>query len=176
MHGRSAAHSPPIVKTIEGTKMDRNVAMRDEVVKGRIKTLTEALKTSTFGPEQDNIKCAIAGYRTGTIPYQEAYTLIWAGKIVETAKDYESIAVDRDLRLDRYLKDHGPGWLWYERGLKIHPAAVPRAARCTELSRVVSPHGLGQYYITQGFQKRAGWVMRMPQATRRPSIDKRAEN
>ncbi|KAK3311804.1 hypothetical protein B0H66DRAFT_644926 [Apodospora peruviana] len=55
---------------------------------------------------------------TGAIPYSDSYTLIWGGSIVDTCPDYGSFTRDRSARLDRYLQEHGGGWLWYEPPLK----------------------------------------------------------
>lgn len=150
----------------DDSQLYRNMQLRRERVEQRIAVLAEALENSIFLPERDNINCALAGYRDGTIVYQKEYTLIWAGKVIEKVDDYATFAANREERLDRYFKNHGPGWLWYERGLMEHPAHAPRASRASELSRLICTTGLGQYNVRQSYQKRAGWVMRMPQATR----------
>ncbi len=65
-------------------------------------------------------------------------------------------------RLDRYLEEYGPHWLWWESPLEVHPNDAPRQSRCCTLNRNVAYHGLGQYYILQAFWKRANWVRRLP--------------
>lgn len=140
-----------------------NLEARKEMIQNRVECLERGLETSQFEAERENIRCAIAGYQNGDIQYSDRYTLIWAGKIVDTAKDYSEFVLDRVDRLDRYAKEYGPHWLWFERGLKCHPDGAIRLSRCCTLSREVLGHGLGQYFIQQSYQKRAGWVMRMPE-------------
>lgn len=125
--------------------------------------LKDALAKSSFGPEQDNIKCAIDAYIEKKIPYREEYTLIWAGKVVDTAATYAEFSIDRGARLDKYRKQHGSGWLWYETGLKVKPSEIARQSRACELARDVLSSGLGHYYVSQCFMKRSGYVMRLEQ-------------
>lgn len=76
--------------------------------------------------EELNVKAALDGYRNGDIPYSDNYTLIYAGKIVDTASTYNEFTDDRLERLTRYRRDYGDGTLWYESGLKISPQHMPR--------------------------------------------------
>ncbi|KAI9743614.1 MAG: hypothetical protein M1818_002930 [Claussenomyces sp. TS43310] len=138
-------------------------SMQNKGVENRITVLEKFLAESQFEPERENMRCAIEAYRSRQIKYCSHYTLIYAGRIVDTAETYGAFTVDRTRRLDDYAKSWGPHWLWYERGLKCPPASAPRMSRCAEIAREVSATGLGQYWIKQCFWKRAGWVMRMPQ-------------
>jgi hypothetical protein len=124
--------------------------------------LEDFLAKSLFEPERENMRCAINGYRMGTIPYSTKYTLIYAGRIVDTADTYADFTRDRKERLDRYAEMYGGHWLWYERGLLVHPREAPRASLHVELARAISPTGLGCYWVTQAFKKRHDWVARMP--------------
>ena len=127
----------------------------------RIAVLEEALRSSKFRPETKNIQAAIDGYRTGKIVYSSQYTLIWAGKIVDQANTYAEFTIDRTARLDRYLEEYGPHWLWWESPLQIHPKSAPRLSGSASLKRDIAAHGLGQYQIKQCFWKRANWVRRL---------------
>jgi hypothetical protein len=145
------------------TALGSNVGAQKRMIENRIDCLKRALESSQFDPERDNIRCAIAAYKSGEIKYSSRYTLIWAGKIVDTVDEYADFVTDRATRLNQYAADHGPHWLWYERGLQVHPDGALRLSICSTLSRRVTQHGLGQYYVKQSYQKRAGWVMRMPE-------------
>ena len=126
-----------------------------------------------------NICGAIAGYMTGTIQYSDHYTLMYAGEIVDTASTYGEFVRDRQERLDRYALAHGPHWLWWEPPLKVHPEDNPRAMGVVALHRDENYTDLGHYRIMQGYWKRQGWVMRMPQlqhATEWPSAKDRHGN
>ena len=131
-------------------------------IEKRLKVLEWALSTSKFEPEGENIRGAIEGYRSGAIKYTDRFTIIYAGKIVDTAPTYGSFVGDRQERLDRYAKAHGPHWLWYEPPLKIHPETRVRMAGSLALPRADSWNNLGPWFVTQGFWKRALWVHRMP--------------
>ncbi|KAI9870364.1 MAG: hypothetical protein M1830_004336, partial [Pleopsidium flavum] len=72
-------------------------------------------------------------------------------------------AIGRKERLDRYAKEHGPHWLWFESPLWVHPESRIKAMRCAVVERVASQNDFGLYYIIQGFWKRSGEVTRMPQ-------------
>lgn len=122
-----------------------------------------ALDNSKFEPEAENIRAAIAGYHSGAIEYSEHYTLLYAGQIVDTAPDYPSFVHNRRERLDQYREAHGEHWLWHEEPLKVHPDARTLATRSVGLVQTASHTALGHYYICQAFQKRTGWVSRMPE-------------
>ena len=139
--------------------------MRNKKVTDRIAVLEDALRTSEFAPEVENIKAAIDGYRNGDIRYSTQYTLIWNGIIVDQVNTYADFTADRLMRLNRYLEEYGPHWLWWESPLEVHPNNAPRQSRCCTLVRNVAYHGLGQYYIRQAFWKRADWVRRLPIGT-----------
>lgn len=79
-----------------------------------LKTL---LETSEEGcePMKVNITAALKGYSIGTIGFSRNYTLIYAGHIVNTTcATYSEFTIDRQERLDQYLKEYGPGYLWWE--------------------------------------------------------------
>ncbi|KAH8803299.1 hypothetical protein F5884DRAFT_756586 [Xylogone sp. PMI_703] len=140
-------------------------------VDNRIRMLESFLKNSTFLPERENITAAIDGYKSGQITYEnDVYTIIYAGKIVDTAPDYSSFAVNRKERLDRYADLHGHHWLWYESPLKVHADSVPRLARTSQLVRSNNVDGMGCYYINQGFWKRADYVARLPGMNEYPLV------
>jgi hypothetical protein len=143
-------------------KLYRNQEKQNKKVADRIAVLEDALRTSEFTPEAENVQAAIDGYRNGDIRYSTQYTLIWNGQIVDRAGTYADFTADRMARLDRYLEAYGPHWLWWESPLEVHPNNAPRQSRCSSLDRSIAYHGLGQYYIHQAFWKRADWVRRLP--------------
>ncbi|KAK2597081.1 hypothetical protein N8I77_012951 [Diaporthe amygdali] len=93
-------------------------AFKKERVQSRLAVLHEALAQSTepeCEPMRTNISAAIRGYQEGTIECSSTYTLIFAGHIVDTTcRTWAEFTVDRKDRLDRYFKQHGPGFLWWE--------------------------------------------------------------
>jgi hypothetical protein len=103
------------------------------------------------------------GYRSGAITYSTEYTLIWAGKIVDIAPHYRTFTADRSARLDRYFETYGPGCLFYEVPLKIHPGIKPKLCASVTLHRGDTFSALEPYHVTQGFWKRTNFVYRMPQ-------------
>lgn len=112
----------------------------------------------------------MAGYRSGAIAYTNYYTIIYAGRIVDTAASYREFVRDRTERLDRYSAVHGEGWMWYEPPLNVHPEAKPTMLASVALQREENATSMGTYYAIQGFWKRAGFVRRMAQtATALPS-------
>ncbi|PVH83983.1 hypothetical protein DL98DRAFT_652057 [Cadophora sp. DSE1049] len=152
---------PSLVPVVE-EKLDVNPA--ESAIKARLDVLDWALSTSQFGPEAYNIKCAIEGYRTGQIGYSDHYTVIYAAHIVDTVATYSEFVRNRTEMLDRYFELHGPGWMWYEPPLNVHPESVPKSFPSVALEREEQWTALGGWYVRQGFWKRAGWVSRMPQA------------
>jgi hypothetical protein len=140
---------------------NRDIDPVASAIKNRLETLEWALSTSKFGPEGENIKCAMAGYKSGAITHSTHFTIIYAGQIVDTAPTYDSFAADRNARLDRYFALHGEGWLWYEPPLNKHPSAKPTALASAALQRDQIWSALGCYDVNQGFWKRSGFVRRM---------------
>lgn len=66
-------------------------------------------------PMKTNVTAALKGYNTGMIGFSGHYTLIYAGHIVDTmCATYSAFTCDRGERLDRYLEEYGPGYLWWE--------------------------------------------------------------
>jgi hypothetical protein len=139
----------------------RSLEKERESVQLRIKNLEAAEKDAKFDPERVNIWAAIRGYQTGAIGCSNIYTLIWAGQIVETAASYAEFTNGRTARLDRYVRDHGYGWLWWEPPLDTNSDNVLLAKRGTELHLTNSWTGMGHYYINQGYWKRFDWVARL---------------
>ncbi|KAK4112023.1 hypothetical protein N656DRAFT_790158 [Canariomyces notabilis] len=141
-----------------------NPSLHRAAIQQRVDLLRATLQTSRFPPERANIEAAIAGYESGAIPYSDAYTLIWAGRIVDRCPSFASFAADRAERLDRYLAEHGPGWLWYEPPLAGGGAApiLVKKAICLENHpawRAISEE-MGHYRVTLGFRRRKEWVAR----------------
>lgn len=134
----------------------------------RLKGLHWALSTANFGPEAENINCAIQGYKSGKISYFKHFTIIWAGLIVDTAPDYAEFVHTRQERLDRYFRDHGPGWMWYEAPLDIPPDSRVVMAPSVSLTRSSVWSNMEPYFVKQAFWKRFGMVARLPQGLRRP--------
>ncbi|KAI6712479.1 hypothetical protein JHW43_004962 [Diplocarpon mali] len=132
-------------------------------IQARIVVLEGALATSQFGPEAENIKCAIAAYQSGEIGHSDHLTVIYAAHVVDTVATYGEFVRRRTEMLDRYSQVHGPGWMWYEPPLKVHPEARPRLQPSVALQREDDWTALGGWYVTQGFWKRAGYVARMQQ-------------
>ena len=91
--------------------MNRGPQKGLDAVKQRIELLRTSLKDSKPPAERENIAGAIAAYESGQIGYSDKYTLIWAGKVVDTCATYPEFTVDRIERLDRYARQHGPHWL-----------------------------------------------------------------
>lgn len=142
--------------------MSRDPEKEKAEIQERIRVLLEFQGKSKCEPEVANIQAAIDGYRSGQIPFWDQYTLIWAGKIVDTAPDYPTFAADREARLDRYMVEHGPGWFWYEEPLKLAPHERNNAKLSGTLARDINKNNLGHYWVKQAFWKRSGFVMRMP--------------
>ncbi|KKY36426.1 hypothetical protein UCDDA912_g03579 [Diaporthe ampelina] len=93
-------------------------AFKEERVQSRLAVLQETLSQSTepeCEPMRANISAAIRAYQEGTIVCSSAYTLIFAGQIVDTTcRTWAEFTIDRKERLDEYFKQHGPGFLWWE--------------------------------------------------------------
>ena len=132
-----------------------------EAIEKRLKVLEWALSTCKFEPERENIEGAIEAYRTGAIGYTEYYTILYAGKVVDTAPNYGAFVGDRQERLDRYFATHGPHWIWYEPPLNVNPEARPAMLGSVALHRQGSSNNLGPWHITEGFWKRSDWIRRM---------------
>ncbi|KAG8163576.1 hypothetical protein KVR01_006873 [Diaporthe batatas] len=93
-------------------------AFKEERIQSRLCVLQETLAQSTepeCEPMRANISAAIRGYQEGDIECSSTYTLIFAGKIVDTTcRTWAEFAIDRKKRLDEYFDKHGPGFLWWE--------------------------------------------------------------
>ncbi|KAL2060650.1 hypothetical protein VTL71DRAFT_9291 [Oculimacula yallundae] len=149
-------------------KVAENVMVGDvnpaeSFIEARLAVLEWALSTSKFGPEAENIKCAIAGYKSGDIGFTDHFTVIYAAHVVDTVATYGEFVRDRTEMLDRYYKMHGDGWMWYEPPLNIHPESKPKLCPSVALERQDVWSSLGGWFVNQGFWKRVGWVSRMKQ-------------
>lgn len=141
-------------------------------INDRVSLLRSTLDESKFGPEAANIRAAIAGYATGAIPYSSNFTLIYAGRVVDTCPSYASFSSPsgRPVRLDRYAAAYGPGWLWYEPPLMGDPSGGAGGGGCETLKSacvLANPRsrrdgvGDGGYWeVTMGFRRRIAWVSR----------------
>lgn len=93
-------------------------AFKEERVESRLAVLQETLAQSTepeCEPMRTNISAAIRGYQEGIIGCSSNYTLIFAGRIVDTTcRTWAEFTRDRKERLDGYFEQHGPGYLWWE--------------------------------------------------------------
>ncbi|KAI1492692.1 hypothetical protein F5X96DRAFT_677553 [Biscogniauxia mediterranea] len=124
-----------------------------ERVSERLSSLNWALDTCQCKDEEVNIRAAIQGYHSGSIPYSKNFTLIYAGKIVDVCPTYRSFCEDRKERLDRYFAQHGPGWLWHEPPL-AHADSDVQAKKGLCLNRGYGPndaYGIGNYPIDMRF-------------------------
>lgn len=130
-------------------------------IEDRLKALRWTLEKSNFEPQKENISGAIEAYRSGAIQYSDHFTILYAGKVVDTAPNYGAFVVDRQERLNRYHEVHGPHWIWYEPPLNVDPESRPQMLGSMGLHRAANYTNLGAWHITQGFWKRSGWVMRM---------------
>ncbi|KAL2199113.1 hypothetical protein P885DRAFT_30596 [Corynascus similis CBS 632.67] len=134
----------------------------DRAIQDRLSILDILLQNSNFPPERQNIEAAMAGYRSGAIPYSDSYTLLWGGHIVDRCPDYVSFTNDRDVRLSRYATEYGPGWLWYEPPLAAGSstmrgrAAAAKKGFCLEskASWRQATENMGHYTILMGFRRR----------------------
>ena len=143
-------------------------SVQESAIQKRLEHLRHILQDSRFPPEHANIQAAITGYESGTIPYSDSYTLIWAGQIVDTCSDFDSFTVDRSTRLDQYCAEYGLGWLWYEPPLAggeitfRGPTIVVKKGLCLE-NKPNWRHGtenMGHYRIQMGFRRRKTTVAR----------------
>jgi len=141
----------------------RKIDAGEIAIQKQIEGLEWALNISNFEPERENLRGAIAAYKSGEIRYSKHFSILYAGKVVDTAVDYASFVKDRQERLDRYEKAHGPHWLFYEAPLDVHPDTKPTMMMATAtLDRAQTWSNLGPYHIQQGFWKRYDYVNRMP--------------
>ena len=146
-HESDAVYVHPSWIALAFTDRRRLQEKRDNAVKDRINALLKGLESSLNSEEKKNIQGAIDAYRSGQIGYSKQYTLIWAGKVVDVADTYAEFAIGRNERLDRYEKEYGPHWLWFESPLWVHPDSQVRAMRCAMVEREASTNEFGLYYI-----------------------------
>ncbi|KAK4229726.1 hypothetical protein QBC38DRAFT_471464 [Podospora fimiseda] len=139
-------------------------SVHTKAINQRLVLLQHILQSSQFPPESQNIQAAISGYQTGSIPYSSNYTIIYAGRIVDTFPDYTSFSsgTSRSTLLNNYFSTHGPGWLWYEPPLKgNHQITAKRSATLINPPSVrKGTQNTGHYTIRLGFQRRQMLVSR----------------
>ncbi|KXX80173.1 hypothetical protein MMYC01_204122 [Madurella mycetomatis] len=145
-------------------------SLHSNAVRQRLDLLNFLLQSCEFAPERANLEAAISGYESGTIPYSDSYTLIWAGHIVDRCPSFDSFTADRSERLDRYLTQYGPGWLWYEPPLSAGggttrgPTVLAKKGLCLEnlANWRLKTENMGHYRVTMGFCRRKELVCRDP--------------
>ncbi|GAB1310270.1 hypothetical protein MFIFM68171_00480 [Madurella fahalii] len=143
-------------------------SLHNNAIQQRLDLLRFLLQSCEFAPERANLEAAIAGYESGAIPYSDSYTLIWAGRIVDRCASFDSFTVDRSERLDHYLTQHGPGWLWYEPplsgsgGTTRGPTVLAKKGLCLEnlAHWRLKTENMGHYRVTMGFRRRKELVSR----------------
>lgn len=144
-------------------------SFRQAAVAERLELLRDVLSTSVALAEQENIRAAITGYDDGAIPYSAAWTLIYAGRIVDTCPTYSSFCLDRSARLDRYAAAHGPGFLWYEPPLQrasgdpngdAELLAYKGTCLGNERGRRHDSYGMGHWDVHMGFRRRNEFTSR----------------
>jgi hypothetical protein len=111
------------------------------------------LSTCTFAPEADNIRAAIEGYETGLIPYSTKWTVIYAGRIVDTCNSYGDFTRDRIERLKTYSDKYGEGWMWYEWPLRGREPIRAMGFTVLEYHEGSPDAGTGVYTIPMGFRR-----------------------
>ncbi|KAH7133235.1 hypothetical protein B0J13DRAFT_641803 [Dactylonectria estremocensis] len=139
------------VEELESTKRER--------IERRIHVLEEAWRGCGSEVGKLNIRAAIDAYRKGRILCWDKWTLVYAGHIVDFCPTYESFALDRDERLDRYFQEHGEGWLWFEAPLAPREYAEPGhlfgatwAQPSHKKAKILN--GVSDaWYITMGFRR-----------------------
>ncbi len=124
------------------------------LVDDRLHALRSVLAESIFPPERANMRAAIAGYESGAIAIGTHYTVIWAGRIVDTSPTYTALVTDRPQRLDRYAAEHGPGWLWWEPPLWPDAAVRPmKKGVCLPNMLKHDPDAPGYFKVRMGFRR-----------------------
>lgn len=95
---------------------------QQERIEARVAVLRQTLAEAQADPDPEgtepmrmNIAAVLDGYASGALGFSDTYVLIYAGQIVDTScTSYAEFTVDRQDRLDRYLMQYGPGYLWWE--------------------------------------------------------------
>ncbi|KAI0473604.1 hypothetical protein GGR56DRAFT_676087 [Xylariaceae sp. FL0804] len=152
----------------------------------RVAMLRRALATSRCAGEAVNIRAAIRGYETGEIAYDDRFTLLYAGHVVDrSCASYRSFSgADRPARLDRYCARHGPGWLWQEPPLALAAGSLAGggdvqavAMKGLRLDRDVAqdPFRVGAYPVYERFAVDRALVSRDTTAQERERDGKKAK-
>ncbi|PSR94144.1 hypothetical protein BD289DRAFT_504259 [Coniella lustricola] len=92
---------------------------QQEQIQRRVALLERTLLAYTsgeFDAMRSNITAALEGYQSGRIGFSGYFTLIYAGRIVDsgTCRSWADFTIDRQERLDRYCAQYGEGYLWWE--------------------------------------------------------------
>lgn len=82
--------------------------------------------------------------------------------MVDHCDSYRSFCEDRAARLDRYEREYGPGWLWYEAPLELGEGAGMGLAAMRATSSVQNRNvwGMGSWNVTMGFRRVKAYVSR----------------
>jgi len=138
--------------------------------------IDKAILESDSNEQVKNMLAAKRGYKDGTIQYWDRFTLIFAGRIMETAPSYEAFTVDRHERLDQYARRYGEGWLWWETPLALArpDTGRARAMRGTYAQQSPDSYNVGSWSIVMGFQRLKSMVYR-PDMTKKYSAPKGKE-
>ncbi|KAK4157732.1 hypothetical protein C8A00DRAFT_39881 [Chaetomidium leptoderma] len=165
MHQEAVREREELDETAEVNTTPRSAlnSVQASAIQQRLDHLRFLLQDSHFPPERANMEAAVAGYESGAIPYSDSYTLIWAGRIVDRCPDFDSFNDGRRARLDRYLAEYGPGWLWYELPLSDGGGTVlAKKGLCLEDKPIWrrGTDNMGHYRIQMGFRRRKEHVAR----------------
>ncbi|KAJ4411642.1 hypothetical protein N0V82_008979 [Gnomoniopsis sp. IMI 355080] len=133
------------------------ISYQNERIQARIALLGKTLlETPEEGcePMKANITAVLKGYNTGTIGFSGKYTLIYAGHIVDTScATYSEFTIDRRERLDQYLEEYGPGYLWWEPPLANgREQVLAKKSTVLNLDREVSCFSTLDHHEAQRFQ------------------------
>ncbi|CAM1509974.1 Fc.00g003090.m01.CDS01 [Cosmosporella sp. VM-42] len=155
------------VEDLESTKRER--------IENRLNILKELLGRNLDSVGKVNINAAMDAYKDERIQCWGKWTLFYAGHIVDFCLSYESFTLDREQRLDRYFKQHGKGWLWFEPPLAPkgnvqpdHLFAATWAAPSSKVSNVWG--GENSWGVTMGFRRVRAFHSRLSDEQRKPSV------
>lgn len=86
----------------------------EKAITDRVSFLKGSLASTENELQLANMRGAVEAYQSGEIPYSSSYTVLYAGRVVDTCDTYASTLVDRVKRLERYAAAHGTGAIWFE--------------------------------------------------------------
>ncbi|KAK3907037.1 hypothetical protein C8A05DRAFT_40216 [Staphylotrichum tortipilum] len=182
MHQAALGERDQLDETAEVNTKPRSATVHIGAIQKRLAHLRVILQDSEFPPERANIEAAITGYKTGAITYSDSYTIIWAGRVVDSCPDFASFTTDRAARLDRYAAEYGPGWMWYEPPLSSGDTIrggttiLAKKGICLENERRwrQGTENMGHYRIKMGFRRRKAIVARGKKASHARSSSPRS--